>query len=188
MTAYVNGDRAAFDGLFQSLGPRVHGFFVRKFGDPAIADDLLQTTFLKIHRARKDYRVGAPIRPWVFTIAARVGLDEFRRRGRRPEDADEMRLKQASRAASVDRAAKTDAAETSEIAVKVREALMKLPDSQRSVIHLHRFEGMTFKEIGAVLGTTEGAVKLRAFRAYAQLRKQLAPLVDGNAQQAAAKG
>ncbi|MCA9668143.1 MAG: RNA polymerase sigma factor [Myxococcales bacterium] len=177
MAAYVDGDLEAFDTLFRALAPRIHGFFVRRFGDPTIADDLLQVTFLKLHRARAQYNVGSPVRPWVFTIAARASLDELRRRGRRPEDADEIRLEKATRAAALDRASGPDAVERADIAAKVREALDKLPESQRVVVHLHRYEGMTFGEIGEVLGSTEGAVKLRAFRAYEQLRRHLTPLM-----------
>ena len=177
MAAYKDGDRPAFDALFRSLAPRIHGFFLRRFGDPAVADDLLQTTFMKVHRARRDYRDGAPVRPWIFTIAARVGLDERRRRGRRPEDADEARLEKATRAVALERSTALDAVEHAELAKRVRAALDQLPESQRVVIHLHRYEGLTFDEIGKVLDSTEGAVKLRAFRAYEQLRKHLAPVM-----------
>src|SRR5436853_571647 len=59
----------------------------------------------------------------------------------------------------------------------VRQAIARLPESQRMVVHLHRYEGMTFPEIAQVLSTTEGAVKLRAFRAYETLRESLKDLV-----------
>src|SRR5262249_44477981 len=59
----------------------------------------------------------------------------------------------------------------------VREAIDRLPESQRAVLYLHRYEEMTFLEIAQALGTTEGAVKLRAFRAYETLRRDLAALV-----------
>ena len=52
-----------------------------------------------------------------------------------------------------------------------------MPESQRTVIHLHRYEGMTFAEIAAVLGSTPGAVKLRAFRGYETLRHRLRGLL-----------
>ncbi len=52
-----------------------------------------------------------------------------------------------------------------------------LAESQRVIVHLHRFEELTFGEIGKVLGISEGAAKLRAFRAYEQLRKLLLDLV-----------
>ena len=63
---------------------------------------------------------------------------------------------------------------------RVRAALAALPESQRVVIHLQRFEAMTFLQIAGVLGTSEVAARGRAFRAYAQLRKQLAGLFEGN--------
>jgi RNA polymerase sigma-70 factor (ECF subfamily) len=62
-------------------------------------------------------------------------------------------------------------------AERVRLALDRLPGPQRVVVHLHRFEGLGFAEIGKVLGITEGAAKLRAFRAYEQLRTLLSDLV-----------
>jgi RNA polymerase sigma-70 factor (ECF subfamily) len=177
MAAYVDGDPAAFNALFKSLSPRIHGFFVRRFGNASVADDLLQTTFLKVHRARKEYRTGSPVRPWIFTIAARVGLDELRRRGRRPEDADDKRLEKAVRTAALEQTDASTLMERSDIAAKVKAALETLPESQRVVVDLHRYQGLTFSEIGEILGTTEGAVKLRAFRVYERLRKQLAPLM-----------
>jgi RNA polymerase sigma-70 factor (ECF subfamily) len=178
MAAYVDGDPEAFNMLFKSLSPRIHGFFVRRFGNASVADDLLQTTFLKVHRARKEYRKGSPVRPWIFTIAARVGLDELRRRGRRPEDADDKRLEKAVRTAALEQADTSTLMERSDIAAKVKAALETLPESQRVVVDLHRYQGLTFSEIGEILGTTEGAVKLRAFRVYERLRKQLAPLME----------
>jgi RNA polymerase sigma factor (sigma-70 family) len=174
MAAYCDGDRTAFERLFAALGPRVHGFFLRAFHSEAVADDLMQTTFLRLHRARGDYHRNQSLRPWLFTIAARVRLDEYRRRKRTPEELDEDGLvhadEQAQRSAAD--AASGDRTEA------VRAALEALPESQRLIVHLHRYEAMTFAEIGRVLGASEGAVKLRAFRAYERLRKQLAPLLE----------
>jgi len=65
----------------------------------------------------------------------------------------------------------------SDVQEMVRAALSRLPETQRTVIHLHRYEGMTFSEIARVLGTTPGAVKLRAFRGYETLRVQLKGLL-----------
>jgi len=170
MVAYLAGDRRAFERLFARLAPRVHGFFLRSFREAAVADDLLQVTFMKIHRARDTYRRDLRVSPWVFAVAARVRLDEMRRRRRLPEDADEEALARADEAAAVEAAGPPDASDVREA---VRAALEQLPESQRVVIHLHRYEGMTFAEIAQVLGTTAGAVKLRAFRGYEKLREEL---------------
>jgi RNA polymerase sigma-70 factor, ECF subfamily len=178
MADYVGGDRLAFDKLFAVLAPRVHGFFLRKFANAVIADDLLQITFLKIHRARATYRLGAPVRPWVFTIAARVRLDELRKRGRSREDAASMVVEDATESVSRRTMAGPEEIEKADLIAKVREAIELLPESQREVVQLHRYEGLTFDEIAKVLDTTEGAAKLRAFRAYERLRKHLAPVLQ----------
>lgn len=54
----------------------------------------------------------------------------------------------------------------------------RLPEAQRVVVHLHRFEGLRFADVGAALGISEEAAKVRAFRAYAALRTQLADLAE----------
>ncbi len=172
MVAYARGNAQAFRLLFARLAPRIHAFFRRSLGDAAAADDLMQTTFLKIHTSRNRYRAEFPLRVWVFTIAARVRLDELRRRYRLPE-ASEGELETVANAKSVERGPQMDAGEGRELADRIREAVDQLPETQRVVVHLNRFEGMTFFEIAQVLGTTEGAVKLRAFRAYERLRRLL---------------
>jgi RNA polymerase sigma-70 factor (ECF subfamily) len=149
-------------------------FFRRTVADRAAAEDMLQATFLRVHAARHSYRKGAPVRPWLFTIAARVRIDELRRRYRLPGSFDEEALDRLvahedDPGQSVDQSARD---------LSVRSAVDRLPPSQRVVVHLHRFEGLSFAEIGAALGASEGAVRIRAFRAYAALRELLTPLVQ----------
>jgi RNA polymerase sigma-70 factor (ECF subfamily) len=172
MEAYVAGDAEAFQRLFRALAPSVHAFFARTVRQGSVAEDLLQTTFLKLHRARRSWRRGERVRPWLFAIAARVRVDWLRRSGREEEEIDE--------AALLDPEAKDDPATVAlarERSERVREALERLSGPQRVVVHLHRFEELSFAEIGKVLGISEGAAKLRAFRAYAALRTLLADLV-----------
>jgi RNA polymerase sigma-70 factor (ECF subfamily) len=172
MDRYLAGDRAAFAALFGMLAPRVHGFFLRSFGARDVADDLLQTTFLKLHRARDTFRPGAKVRPWVFGIAARVRADELRRRYRLPRTVTDEALEDLRFSVAPPKP------EASEIATRVQAAIAELPEGQRVVVLLHRFEGMTFGEIGEALGAAEGAVRIRAFRAYATLRRKLEDLSD----------
>jgi RNA polymerase sigma-70 factor (ECF subfamily) len=177
MAAYVSGDRRAFEQLFARLAPRLHRFFRRSFSAEATADDLLQVTFLKLHKARETYKSDMRVAPWAFAIAARVRLDEYRRRKRLAEDGDEEALARADEAQAQARADERPGGTVDgDTADAVRRAVDGLPESQRVVIHLNRFEEMTFAEIAKVLGTTEGAVKLRAFRAYGALRQVLRPM------------
>ena len=172
MEAYVAGDADAFERLFRTLAPSIHAFFVRSVGRGAVAEDLLQTTFLKLHAARATWRRGERLRPWVFTIAARVRLDWLRKQGRAQAELEDDAAADPER-----RGDPSDAVLAQERSERVRSALDSLPEPQRIVVHLHRFEGLSFAEIGAVLGISEGAAKLRAFRAYGQLRVHLADLV-----------
>src|SRR5215468_11309704 len=95
MARYAAGDDVAFQRLFALLAPRVRAFFLRSFSDASVADDLMQTTFLRLHRARASYRQDLPLKPWVFTIAASVRRDELRRRYRLPPHVGEAELEQA---------------------------------------------------------------------------------------------
>ena len=173
MQAYVEGDAHAFQRLFESLAPALHAFFVRSLGNATVADDLTQTTFLKLHGSRRLWRRGARLRPWVFSIAAHVRTDWLRSQGRLAAEAlDDEQL--AATHPSSDPDAELGDRERRE---RVRAALDSLSEPQRIVVHLHRFEGFGFAEIGEILGISEGAAKLRAFRAYEELRKRLGDLV-----------
>jgi RNA polymerase sigma factor (sigma-70 family) len=172
MAAYVAGDASAFEELFRRLAPRVHSFFLRSMRDPAVADDLMQVTFMKVHRGKTQYRPELRVVPWLFAIAARVRIDELRKRLRLAEDADEEALARADEQLTRD----AEPPPSNDVAEQVRAALDSLPESQRTVIHLHRYEGLTFSEIAKALGSTEGAIKLRAFRGYERLRELLKEL------------
>jgi RNA polymerase sigma-70 factor, ECF subfamily len=173
MQAYVEGDVDAFQRLFESLAPSLHAFFMRSVRDASVAQDLMQTTFLKLHGARRLWKREERLRPWVFAIAAHARVDWFRSQGRvAAETLDEEGLSAPD--PSSDPSAGLRDRERSE---RVHAALESLTEPQRVVVHLHRFEGLGFAEIGKVLGISEGAAKLRAFRAYAELRRQLGDLI-----------
>ena len=174
MARYAAGDDLAFRELFALLAPRLRAFFFRSFVDAALADDLTQTTFLKLHRARASYCPELPLKPWLFTIAASVRRDELRRIYRLPRHIGEAELEQAE-PPSPDEPSPFKGPETSDEVEAVLAAVNRLPESQRAVLHLHCYEELTFEQIAQVLGTTPGAVRVRASRAYERLRKGLRP-------------
>src|SRR5215467_14772428 len=89
MLAYANGDESAFRELFRRYAPMLLRLCTRQVGRPADAQDLVQQTFLQLHRARRDFRADMRLRPWIMTIALNLARDLLRRRGRRPESAME---------------------------------------------------------------------------------------------------
>ena len=177
MAAYQKGDGRAFETLFSRYEDRVFGYFARMFGDRSLAEDLLQRTFLHVHRARAGYDPARPFASWIFSIASNLRKDELKHRVRRPGDASRGAPEDAPERAgtSADPEARLLARER---AVRVEGALAKLPDSQREVIILHKLEGLSFPEIANALGEEVEAVKARAFRGYRALRRLLA---DGDA-------
>jgi len=167
MVAYAAGDSAAFRELFDRFAPRLGRVIGRGIGRPEVVRELVQETFLQVHRARADYDPARPLRPWMTTIAMNLRRDYLRRMQRRPEGAlaDEAALERESHEGG-----QTAAVE----ATRVRAVIAQLPENQRAVLELHWFEGLSFPEVAQVLGAKPSAVKVRAHRAYKRLRELLA--------------
>jgi RNA polymerase sigma-70 factor (ECF subfamily) len=164
MAAYVAGDTAAFRELFTRYAPLLQGVMRKRLGNAAEVDDLVQQTFLHLHRARHDFREGAKLRPWLFTIAFNLQRELFRRRTRRPEDPTDRANGFVGRPGGHDR---VDAAKD------LSHALDRLPPEQREVIILHWFEDLSFAEIATAVQASLSAVKVRAHRGYQSLRAML---------------
>jgi RNA polymerase sigma-70 factor (ECF subfamily) len=167
MAAYVAGDQAAFEDLFRRYAPALLRVIGRQLSSPGEAHDLVQQTFLQLHRARYDFKPGARLRPWIFTIALNLKREHFRRLKRRPEAPLELDGRN-------DPAFLPDSPERAENQRAVRRALDQLPPDHREVIVLHWLEGLSFPEVSAIVGASVSAVKVRAHRGYVALRKLLA--------------
>jgi RNA polymerase sigma-70 factor (ECF subfamily) len=168
MAAHVDGDKGAFRELFDRYGQRLFRMFRGDLRTDADAQDLVQQTFLQLHRARNDYKPGAKLKPWLFTIALNLKRELFRRRGRRPES--ELKLDGfRDPAEGPAGAARVDAAHTLKV------ALTALPDEQREVIELHWLGEMGFAEIAELTGVKLSTVKVRAHRGYKLMRQALEP-------------
>ena len=85
MAAYIAGDAAAFRELFARYSPVLYRMMLRDLRRPEEARDLVQQTFLHLHRARNDFDGRLRFRPWIFTIALNLKREHFRRVRRRPE-------------------------------------------------------------------------------------------------------
>jgi RNA polymerase sigma-70 factor (ECF subfamily) len=174
MGQYAEGDDASFAGVYAGLAPRLRLFLLRLSKSRPTADDLLQETFLRIHRARASFAVGARALPWSYAIARSVYIDHVRARAVRKEtladQGDAMPGTDVADAAEPDGEALAIARQTADV---VSAILDKLPVNQREAFILLRYEGMSVADASRILGATEGAVKLRAFHAYEALRKAL---------------
>ncbi|HET7538840.1 MAG TPA: RNA polymerase sigma factor [Polyangiaceae bacterium] len=167
MERYRAGDRGAFAELFRRYAPLLLRIMQHRITRREDARDLVQQAFLQLHRSKDDFRQGALLRPWLFTIAMNLKHRHFRRRGRIQETPveqstlDEMNFT----AWSMDSA---------DAGCDVRALLAELPSEQREVIALHWLEGLSFDEVATVVGVSLSAVKVRAHRGYSAIRKVLA--------------
>lgn len=176
MGRYCDGDQQAFFGLYQSLAPRILAYLIGLCGHRATAEDLLQQTFLKVHAHRADYVRGANPVPWIYTIAHRTCLDELRR-GQRAQvrltaDGDlpaepVANITGAAAVAGTDGFAIDDAAGAPRFSLAVLDGL---PPNQKEALILTKVHGHSVAQAAMIAGTTPGAIKLRAHRAYVALR------------------
>ena len=167
MKAYLDGEIAAFDALYAAFAGRLRGYLLSQCRDATLADDLLQETFMQIHRSRRTYQPGRPVTPWVYAIARHVYLMKRRSAGRRARFEETL----AAAARSTDES--RDALETIVEGDEVRRALRGVPADQRQALLMHHVEGWSFVEIAARLGIRVNAAKTRAFRGMKKMRKQL---------------
>jgi len=185
MARYCDGDAAAFRELYAQVAPRLLGYLVRMARQRAIAEDLLQQTFMKVHRARAAYVRGADPVPWIYAIAHRTFLDEARRQQRavvRVGDGDDLPEARADlRGEAEDR--KDEPRADPELVQATLDALAQLPAQQREAVVLTKLDGKSVAEAAEIAGTTTGAMKVRAHRGYEALRR----LLGGNAPPAAPK-
>src|SRR6266436_7977665 len=82
MALYQQADASAAAALVDLLSPRLYRFFASQMGSTNEAEDMLQEVWLRIHRVRHTYRPGEPVLPWVYAIAHRVRIDNYRKRSR----------------------------------------------------------------------------------------------------------
>lgn len=162
MVAYQAGELQAFTTLYGSLADPLTRYLVSVTRDAVLAQDLVQETFLAIHRSRRTYLPPLPVRPWVFGVARNV----VRRHRRtvalglraRPHDVEARRHDSAP---GVPPHVSTQ---------DVEDALRRLPPTRRDAWRLHHVHGLSFREIATRLGIGEGAAKLRSSRAMTTLR------------------
>ena len=164
MTAAMDGDAGAGDALYRRYAAELRRYFARMESRDAGADDLVQETFVRVLRYGASFDTARPFRGWLFTIARNVGLAAARARP------DVVPLTDVTLASGDD--AGRDLHTRESLAI-VRSALQALPEADRAVLVLAKLEGRSYRDVARALGITEGAVKVRVFRALQRLRNHL---------------
>jgi RNA polymerase sigma-70 factor (ECF subfamily) len=170
------GDDTSFALLLERhRGPVVH-FLYRMVQNQAVSEELAQEVFLRVYRSRKTYEPTAKFTTWLFRIATHVALNSIRDRKKEKghESLDEETLDGMERQVA-DRQQTVEQEMVHEVKVReVRQAIEALPAKQRAAVLMHKYEGLDYGQIAAVLNCSESAIKSLLFRAYESLRGQLA--------------
>lgn len=162
------GDRQAFGRLVERYWDRLYRWLYHLTRDRHKAEDLVQETFLKVLAALDSFRPGSNFRAWLFRIGHNnfVNLKRAERRTGHPLPED---------TAGSPVAAPSETAADREAVRVVAKAIAELPVEFRSALMLRADEGLSFREVAAVLRITEETARWRVFKARQKLMKVLAP-------------
>lgn len=158
------GDHAAFAVLVRRHQARVLSLAYRLLGRWDAAEDVSAEAFVRVYDRARKYEPQARFTTWLYRIVANLCWDQRRRWSRALETLLDWHDAGA---------APTDPVERDETRRSVRRAIASLPDRQRLVILLHRFEGLDHREIAEITGWSASAVESCLVRAYARLRELL---------------
>ncbi len=163
MKRYQQADPEAPAALIGAVSPALLRFFRSQWDSREHADDLLQETWMRIHRVRHTYRPGEPVLPWIYAIARRVRVDGYRKKRRISlhETAVEVLPEAPARVEQPDPLPEFET------------LIAALPESQREVLTMLKVGGLSLEEVARATSSTVGSVKQKAHRAYERLRKVL---------------
>lgn len=162
------GDRAAFGELVGRHRDAVYRFATRWVADSEQALDIAQETFVRAFKGLEGYRGDAKLRTWLFSIALNVARSSARRQKRRGE----VRLDTGAEFADVRTPPDAKVARAEAYDRAARE-LAALPEKQRGAVALRIYEGLSFREIGDVIGCSEVAARVNYHHGIQKLREAL---------------
>lgn len=160
------GDIDKLSLLYERYQKMLFGFFWRMSGSVEVSEDLVQTVFYRILKNRTQYKGKGKFSSWMFQIAHNLWADHYKK-NHKIDLKDDMERWELKEGLSTD-----EQIEREEQLRQLRNALYSLSEDKREVLVLSRYQGLKYHEIAKILNTTEGAVKIKVFRALADLRIQ----------------
>lgn len=173
-----SGESDLFKELVRRYERELYGYLHRYLGDPELAADVFQNTFVQVFVKIEQYQPGRPARPWLYAIATNQAIDALRRRNRRVDSRADPLLAGDDGDDSArplfevlrDRdPGPVENAEAAEVRQLVRDSVDRLPPLLRQVVILAYFQGLRYQEIADALDIPLGTVKSRLHAALAKL-------------------
>jgi len=178
-----------FNELVRRYERELYRYLARYLGNPALAEDVFQNTFLQVHLKRALYEDGRPVRPWLYSIATHQAVDALRKAGRHPTVSLDRRVTSSGDGdpGSLvdllvgDGTAPLARMEEQERRDWVRKSVERLPEGLRQTLMLAYHQDLKYREIAEILKIPVGTVKSRLHAALAKLQEMAkASRQDGN--------
>jgi RNA polymerase sigma-70 factor (ECF subfamily) len=164
MAAVARGDVASMSGIYEHRNRALFRFFYRLTGRQAPAEDLTHEVFLRMIRYRHTYQAGDGFEAWMYRIARNAFADYVKKtRLETPAAEGEMEAVESANPSQFESLAKQQDLAT------LHRALRRLPEEKRELILLSRFQGLSYEQIGRIVGCETGTVKVRVFRAVKEM-------------------
>lgn len=169
------GDSTAFGELVQRHQDRLRNTLLRMTGSAEEAEDVAQEAFVQAYTKLDTFQRSSRFYTWLYRIAFNQAISKNRKR--RPRVSLNAVQEAGGIEPEADGSAPADPVLTGERSELLHEAIAELAEDHRQVLVLREFEGCDYQQIAEVLEVPVGTVRSRLFRARAQLRDRLAPVL-----------
>lgn len=173
---YAQGDDSAFERLVELVGGRLFGFICRMIRNPHTAEDVYQSVLVKVATHADSFDGRAKFNTWLYRIARNACLDEIRKMARNREHASSGTGEESDSVfdqVAHDGPQPGEAVSQVELGRRIQQAVEDLPDEQREVFLLKEDGGLTFEDIGEMLGCGKETAKSRMRYALKRLQNAL---------------
>lgn len=174
-----SADPGDFNELVRRYERELYRYLARYLGNPAMAEDVFQNTFLQVHLKRALYEDGRPVRPWLYSIATHQAVDALRKAGRHPTISLDRRVSASGESdpgTLVDLLVGDSTSPLAEMQEQERRewvarSVEQLPDLLKQTLMLAYHQDLKYREIAEVLKIPVGTVKSRLHAALAKLQE-----------------
>ncbi|HNP19108.1 MAG TPA: RNA polymerase sigma factor [Fulvivirga sp.] len=154
--------------LYERYKPPLFGYFYHIKNDKMLAEDLVQTVFIRVLKYKHSFKDEGQFKTWVFQIARNVNADHYRKNKNKAEELNEQHHQLSDQGHLVE--------EKEAQLATMEQALSLLDEDKRELLVLSKLKNMKYKEIGTLYDCAENTIKIKVFRAMKALRKQFEQL------------